>query len=196
MKNKFLFSLLLNVILVSCVTIPRTDKKTKTIGDTIKKQNDIFSINLESFSRDQNDTLINLIDTFEEIINSPRLQRKTMHDFTKDCYPAREDLSSIPFMDREVFRHNNIRGSSDHLPLSEKNSETLNTNNSLTKTKTSKMKKTTNVATQAIPPVTDMKPKPGTAKPSGRGVGKGGKATSPTDGGSLKPRGGKVKKGM
>lgn len=42
-----------------------------------------------------------------------------------------------------------------------------------------------------------MKPKPGTAKPSGK-IGKGGPATSPTDGRSLniKKKGGKVKKGM
>lgn len=38
-----------------------------------------------------------------------------------------------------------------------------------------------------------MKPKPGTAKPSGK-IGKGSPATSPTDGKSLKVKGGKKKK--
>lgn len=57
------------------------------------------------------------------------------------------------------------------------------------------MSKKTNVtSTVAIPPAVDMKPKPGNAKPSGAGVGKGGPKTSPTDGGSLKPKGGKGKK--
>lgn len=42
---------------------------------------------------------------------------------------------------------------------------------------------------------TKMKTKPGTSKPSGAGVGKGGPKTSPTDGGSLKP-GGMKKGGM
>lgn len=48
-----------------------------------------------------------------------------------------------------------------------------------------------------------MKTKAGTAKPSGAGVGKGGPATSPTDGRSLNVKkkggsvkGGKTKKGM
>lgn len=36
----------------------------------------------------------------------------------------------------------------------------------------------------------NMKTAKGTAKPSGNGVGKGGAKTSPTDGGSLKPKGG------
>lgn len=40
-----------------------------------------------------------------------------------------------------------------------------------------------------------MKTKPGTAKPSGAGVGKGGPATSPTDGGSLKVKKGGKKAG-
>lgn len=47
------------------------------------------------------------------------------------------------------------------------------------------------VATEADTNVTNMKPKAGTAKPSGAGVGKGGPKTSPTDGGSLKVKGGK-----
>lgn len=40
-----------------------------------------------------------------------------------------------------------------------------------------------------------MKTKPGTAKPSGAGVGKGGPKTSPTDGRSLKPSGKGTSKG-
>lgn len=69
----------------------------------------------------------------------------------------------------------------------------------INKTKNRKMKnKTTTVVAAtceiAKPVVENMKPKKGTAKPSGAGVGKGGPATSPTDGGSLKVKGGKKKK--
>jgi len=56
------------------------------------------------------------------------------------------------------------------------------------------MKKTTCELSDNTPAVESMKTKPGTAKPSGAGVGKGGPKTSPTDGGSLKPKGGKGKK--
>lgn len=57
-------------------------------------------------------------------------------------------------------------------------------------------KNNVNAATETN--ATNMKPKSGTAKPSGAGVGKGGPKTSPTDGKSLKPsgaKGGKMKKG-
>lgn len=67
----------------------------------------------------------------------------------------------------------------------------------INKTKTKKMKQTQSREIkdgQSLPPVENMKPKPGTAKPSGAGVGKGGPKTSPTDGGSLKVKGGKGKK--
>lgn len=77
-------------------------------------------------------------------------------------------------------------------------------NNSLTKTKNKKMKNKTSkqslntpVAETNTPAITDMKPKPGNAPASGVGVGRGGPKTSPTDGRSLKPSGGKgnMKKG-
>lgn len=76
------------------------------------------------------------------------------------------------------------------------NSEIPYTNHLITKQKKNKMKNQPVSTTDSN--VTNMKPKSGTAKPSGAGVGKGGPKTSPTDGRSLKPsgaKGGKMKKG-
>lgn len=60
----------------------------------------------------------------------------------------------------------------------------------INKQKTRKMKKSTVAPScEVTTEVTNMKPKPGTAKPSGK-IGKGGEKSSPTDGGSLKVKGG------
>ena len=76
----------------------------------------------------------------------------------------------------------------DRPPLKSKRaSEKPIVNNSKTRKMSNKTSQTT------TPPIEDMKPKPGTAKPSGAGVGKGGPAQSPTAP-KLKPKTGKGKK--
>ena len=100
-----------------------------------------------------------------------------------------------PLKLKRKMHYGHERGSSDHLPLMEIASETNYTKKKpIFKTKMKKkMKKSTAIATSTTPPMENMKPKPGTSKPSGAGVGRGGPKQSPTDGGSLKPRGGKGK---